>query len=80
MPLAWSIKDRWFNEIYTIISRWRKSIRETLKIVLENAGYIVITAGDGFEAIEHLNYNMVDILITDLRMPGMNGIQLMEKL
>lgn len=56
-----------------------KSIRETLKIVLENAGYIVITAGDGFEAIEHLNYNMVDILITDLRMPGMNGIQLMEK-
>ncbi len=48
--------------------------------MLENAGYIVITAGDGFEAIEHLNYNMVDILITDLRMPGMNGIQLMEKL
>lgn len=56
-----------------------KSIRETLKIILEKAGYRVMTAEDGFEALEYLNYNIVDLLITDLRMPGMNGIQLMEK-
>ncbi len=56
-----------------------KSIRETLKIILEKAGYRVMTAEDGFETLEYLNYNIVDLLITDLRMPGMNGIQLMER-
>lgn len=56
-----------------------KSIRETLKIVLENVGYKVITAKDGFEALDYLNQNIIDILITDLRMPEMNGIELMEK-
>lgn len=55
-----------------------KSIRETLKIILENAGYLVITAESGFEALDYLNENMVDILITDLRMPGMNGLELMK--
>ncbi len=55
------------------------SIRETLKIVLESEGFLVTTAKDGFSALEHLNQNMVDILITDLRMPGMNGIELMKK-
>lgn len=56
-----------------------KSIRETLKIVLESQEYRVITAKDGYEAIDYLEQNMIDILITDLKMPGMNGIQLMER-
>src|SRR5690625_2766675 len=56
-----------------------RSIRETLKIILESAGYRVITAQDGFEALDYLHENMVDILITDLRMPVMGGIELMKK-
>ncbi len=55
------------------------SIRETLKIVLTGVGYNVVTAKDGPEALAYLKGNMADILITDLKMPGMNGIQLMEK-
>jgi len=56
-----------------------KSIRETLKIILEGSEYNTVTAKDGYEALDYLNNNVVDILITDLRMPKMNGIQLMEK-
>lgn len=55
------------------------SIRETLKIILVNEGYDVLTAKDGYEAIEYLNENIIDILITDLRMPKMSGIELMKK-
>ena len=38
------------------------------------------TASDGLEAIEKLKENPVDIIITDIRMPGLNGLQLLEKL
>lgn len=54
------------------------SIRETLKIILEDAGFNVITAKDGFEALDTLKENMVDVLVTDLRMPKMDGIELMK--
>lgn len=55
-----------------------KSIRETLKVILSDLNYNVFTAKDGFEAIEIINNNIVDILITDLRMPKMDGIELMK--
>lgn len=55
-----------------------KSIRETLKIILEDDGFVVITAKNGFEALDYIKDNMIDILVTDLRMPGMDGIELME--
>lgn len=56
-----------------------KAIRETLKIILEDAGYRIFTASDGFEALEIIGDNLIDILITDLKMPKMNGIELMER-
>ena len=55
-----------------------KSIRETLKIILSDSNYNISTAKDGFEAIDILNNNIIDILITDLRMPKMDGIELMK--
>lgn len=56
-----------------------KAIRETLKIILEEAGYKIHTAFNGFDALEIIKNNIVDILITDLRMPKMTGIELMER-
>jgi two-component system response regulator YesN len=37
-------------------------------------------AYSGFEALEHMKRNRVDIVLTDIRMPGMDGIQLMEQI
>ena len=56
-----------------------KSIRETLKIIFNNLNYNVFTAQDGFEAINIIKSNIIDIMVTDLRMPGMDGIELMQK-
>jgi len=56
-----------------------KSIRGTLKIIFNNLNYNVFTAQDGFEAINIIKSNIIDIMVTDLRMPGMDGIELMKK-
>jgi len=55
-----------------------KSIRETLKIILEDLNYNVITAKDGFEALDYLRGTIVDVMVTDLRMTKMDGIELMK--
>jgi DNA-binding NtrC family response regulator len=51
------------------------SIRGTLKKALEFKGYEVLTAEDGMEALSTLQNETVDLIVTDLFMPGMDGIQ-----
>ena len=46
---------------------------------LRREGYSVFEFTDGLAAIEHLKENKADLLITDLRMEPMNGIELLEK-
>lgn len=67
------------DNITILLADDEKSIRETLKIILEDAGYKVYTAKDGFEALNIIETTMVDILITDLRMPKMDGLELMKR-
>jgi len=47
---------------------------------LEAAGYRVTTAHDGLEALEVVDREAVDALVTDVRMPRMNGDQLIAAL
>ena len=47
-----------------------------MKRMLASAGYRVLTAGDGGEAFELLRRERVDILISDVMMPGVDGIEL----
>ncbi len=42
-------------------------------------GYTVFMANSGFEALEVLKNNKVDMLISDHKMPGMDGVELMKK-
>lgn len=44
--------------------------------LLENKSYTVLTALSGQEALEILTNSAIDILVTDIRMPGMDGIEL----
>ena len=46
---------------------------------LRREGYSVFEFTDGLAALEHLKENKADLLITDLRMEPMNGIELLEK-
>ena len=48
--------------------------------VLSREGYIVVTARNGDEALNKLDSGQYDVVFTDIKMPGMDGLQLAEKL
>ena len=55
-----------------------QTIREGLRQVSEEAGYEVLVAANGTEALELAAQHEVDILFTDLKMPRMDGLQLLR--
>ena len=55
------------------------SMREFLRILLEKEGYRVLTAAGGSEALTLLANEPVDLMITDIRMPGMDGLELLSR-
>jgi DNA-binding NtrC family response regulator len=56
-----------------------ESMRRFLTILLETEGYQVNCAASGPEALKILEQEGFDLLITDLKMPGMGGVELLEK-
>lgn len=56
------------------------SIRQMIKMVLAPAGHTVIEAGDGAEGLAKAKANRLDLVITDLNMPVMNGLELIRAL
>jgi two-component system nitrogen regulation response regulator NtrX len=57
-----------------------ENIRETLKDVLEDDGYKVFNAGDGRVALEILQKNFVDVVLLDLWLPKMGGIEVLQQI
>ncbi len=55
-------------------------IRKILRITLEDAGYEVLTAEDGETGLRMNFEECPDIVITDVRMPGMDGIEVLRKI
>jgi two-component system response regulator HydG len=54
-------------------------VRESLLHWFKKAGHNVDTAASGFEALEKLETVPFDVLFVDIKMPGMNGIELLER-
>ena len=52
------------------------AIRDALKLIVEQEGYQVYTAGNGKEALQIASREPPDLIVTDLAMPGMNGLDL----
>jgi len=57
-----------------------KTMRDMVSFTLKGAGYEVLVADDGVNAISALVGEDVDLIITDVNMPNMNGIELVQKL
>src|SRR5881296_2919674 len=52
------------------------ALKRYLEIVLQRAGYVVVSASDGLEAMKILLSHPVDIVVTDAVMPNLNGYEL----
>ncbi len=67
------------REVHILVVDDESSIRELLQEYLSLEGYKVDIAKDGNDAFEYLRKFYYDIVLTDLEMPGMNGIELLKK-
>jgi len=56
-----------------------KAIRDSLNMILTDEGYTVISAADGEEALDLINKDDFDIVITDIKMPNIDGMELLSK-
>ncbi len=55
-----------------------ESIRDLCARVLTRAGYVVATAPSGEDAIVRLQEEAFDLMISDIRMPGISGLEVLE--
>ncbi len=58
----------------------QRSIRNTLKDILENEGHEVDTAEDGLDGIAKFNDNKYDLVLSDIKMPNMDGMEVLQKI
>jgi len=56
------------------------TIRKFISIALKIKGYEIISASDGMEALELLPNDKIDLVITDLNMPNIDGFNLIERI
>jgi len=52
------------------------SVRRAIGSLLEDQGYEIVLARDGIEAVKAMEVARPDVLLTDLEMPNMNGLEL----
>ena len=55
------------------------AVRKSIDRILSSKGYAVITAESGEEALRKLNEEKYDLVYTDIRMPGMSGLEVAEQ-
>ena len=76
-PDLFAISQETISEpVRILIAEDSSFYRNLLRSYLEGAGFEVAVAEDGQEALEYLRNNPVDVLVTDIEMPRMNGYQL----
>ncbi len=55
-----------------------QSMRDFLSIMLKKEGYDVIAAGNGEDALKAINDEIFDLIITDVKMPGIDGMEVLK--
>ena len=56
-----------------------KNLRRSLALTLEMEGYNVVEANSGEEGLRKLDSEEIDVVVTDVRLPGMDGIQIIRE-
>src|SRR5205823_5039847 len=56
-----------------------RSMRQTMEAIVRNAGMFPITVDSGEEALHTLQGSAVDVMLLDVQMPGMNGLEVLRQ-
>lgn len=56
----------------------QQGIRLLLKEVFNNEGYETFLASNGIEAIQYVENNTIDCVLLDMKIPGMNGLEILK--
>ena len=54
--------------------------RRTLEVILMDEGWDVISAGDGFQAVQMAGKSDISLIFMDIRMPDMDGVETLSKI
>lgn len=54
--------------------------QKVLTLILSDLGYRIASCSNGMEALEYLDKNIVDLVLTDLKMPVMDGVELIKRI
>src|SRR4030095_3915168 len=78
-------KIRWCHRLSSNMSRILVidddlGVRESMERMLKTAGYMVLSAATGEEGFDFARGGVFDVILSDLRMPGMSGLDVLKKL
>lgn len=68
------------SDVRILVVDDENSLREMLTVLLQRQGYRVDCAQDGLVALERISEHSYDLIISDIKMPKMNGIDLLRRL
>ena len=68
------------NKYRILVVDDEESIREFFEIMLKREGYEVFTSSNGRKALDWLKNHQVDLIISDIQMPEMSGMELLAKI
>lgn len=54
--------------------------QKVLKLIISDIGYSIASCSNGIEALDYIENNVVDLVLTDLKMPLMDGVELIKKI
>lgn len=66
------------SSISVLVVDDEEMMRSLLTKILSREGYNILTAEDGLQALEMLREDKIDIVISDMKMPRMNGFELLK--
>ncbi|MEE8585461.1 MAG: response regulator [Acidobacteriota bacterium] len=78
--LAAVIRKKEATQKHVLVVDDEPDLLELMSICLEEEGFQVQTAADGRQALECLKSNQYDVIVSDIRMPGMDGMQLYQRM
>lgn len=68
------------TRVLVLVADDNEGLRDTTAEILKSAGYIVVEAGDGEEAIDKLRAQPFNVVLLDVRMPKRDGLWVVENM